>query len=177
MSNFEEMCIELTKAYQRAERAKNTIGSNVRKVADGKRMLKSSTPWETIEREIATVSRANAGVRLDQQRSAVGQIMIKSMTAFNEGKITSQQVAQIEAHVLRLDGQFEVLTKSLQQFDTISTAIKNIRAQGQELAKQAADQTKAKLDSILKSIADMQSNLDLSLTEADKLRKMAEGSK
>ena len=174
-SNWDDMIDELNKAQADQDRAKAAIQQKVQALAESKRLTKAVKPWPQIEKEMQDALHAMAGQRLVEQRADVGSLMIKAMSSFREGKINAIQVSRIEAHVLHLDTHFSALQKSLSEFEQIRAQIKAARAQGKDLADQAAAQTKARLASIVASIAKMKDNLDISEAEAKRLRAIAEG--
>ena len=174
-SNWDDMIDELNKAQADQDRAKSAIQAKVQAVAESRRLTKAIKPWPQIEKEMQDALHAMAGQRLGEQRADVGALMIKAMTSFREGKINAIQVARIEANVLRLDHHFSSLQKSLSEFEQVRAQIQAARAQGQDLADQAAAQTKARLASIVATIAKMKDNLDISEAEAKRLRAIAEG--
>ncbi len=177
MSNYDKLLTELQQAWAEQIRAKTKIATSVKNVVGLRQFLKATSPLAEIEHQLNTCGRAMAGIRLDKQRAGCGSLMMKALASQKDGKISAAEVATINAKVLHLDGQFSEMQKSLEQFDAVCANIKAVRAQGKELAAQAAAVTKTRLSSILASIDSMHSNLDLSADEANRLRAFAEGAK
>jgi len=177
MSAYSEMLDELKQAMDRQAAAKRTIAASVDKAVGIRQFMKATSPLAEIEHQLNTCGRSMAGIRLDKQRAQCGSLMMKALTSQKEGKLTAAEVATINAHALHLDGHYSVMHNSLAEFDAIHEQIKAVRAQGKELAAQAAQATKTRLASILETIKAMEGNLDISANEAKRLRTLAEGTK
>ena len=177
MSAYDEFLKEIIQARDDQLAAKSKITASVDKAVGIRQFMKATSPLAEIEHQLNTCGRSMAGIRLDQQRAQCGSLMMKALTSQKEGKLTAAEVATINANVLHLDGAFSTMQKSLAEFDAIHSQIKAVRAQGKELATQAAAATKNRLASILETIKSMEGNLDISANEAKRLRTLAEGTK
>ena len=175
MSNWDRLISDLRTAQDRAEQSEKIIVSNLCDMSQSKRLKKSIMPWPAIERDAAAASRALAGTRIEQQRADAGDIILKAMTSFSEGKITAVQVSAVETRANNLCAHLSTLQKALENFDVIKAQIKTARTDSKNRDTAAASKAKSDLDGILRSIQIMQDRLDLSEAEATKLKALAEG--